>query len=142
LVRKGEVYFIGEVIRSGEVSEIKIYPEFCEGLEGLEQFSHAIVLYWLHQRDDEKNRRTLKVTPRRHTLTLKVGVFATRSPSRPNPIGLCVVKIDEIKGCTLFVVGLDAFEGSPIIDVKPYLPRADVVIEAEAPEWTSKGPKT
>ena len=139
---KGEVKFIGLVESSGELSRIKISREFCIGLEGLSNFSHLIVLYWFHLRDNEEERHTLEVTPRRHPGAPQVGVFASRSPSRPNPIGLCVVKLIKIEECTVTVKGLDALEGSPIIDVKPYIPRAEAIPEARVPEWTSRGPPT
>jgi tRNA-Thr(GGU) m(6)t(6)A37 methyltransferase TsaA len=139
---KGEVKFIGLVKSAGEPSKIEIFPEFCLGLEGLSDFSHVIVLYWLHLRDDDKERGTLQVVPRRHTDAPRVGVFASRSPSRPNPIGLCVVELNEIEGCILVVNGLDALEGSPIIDIKPYFARADAIPKASAPEWASRGAPT
>ncbi len=139
---KGEVKFIGVVESSGELSRVKIFPEFCVGLEGLNNFSHITILYWFHLRDNEKERRTLRVVPRRHTRNVKVGVFACRSPSRPNPIGLCVAKLAKVEDCILTVKGLDALEGSPIIDIKPYIPRADSIPDAQVPEWTSRGPRT
>ena len=139
---KGEVKVIGLVKSAGEPAKIEIFPEFCPGLEGLNDFSHVIVLYWFHLRDDYKERGTLRVVPRRHPGAPRVGVFASRSPSRPNPIGLCVVELNEIEGCILTVNGLDALEGSPIIDIKPYFVRADAIPKASAPEWTSHGPQT
>jgi tRNA-Thr(GGU) m(6)t(6)A37 methyltransferase TsaA len=139
---KGKLKFIGVVESSGELSRVKIFPEFCVGLEGLNNFSHIIILYWFHLRDNEEERRTLRVVPRRHPGAPQVGVFTSRSPSRPNPIGLCVVELTKIEDCTLVVRGLDAFEGSPIIDIKPYIPRADSISDARAPEWTLHGPRT
>ena len=139
---KGELKFIGVVESSGELSRVKIFPEFCVGLEGLNNFSHITILYWFHLRDNEEERRTLRVVPRRHPEAPQVGVFASRSPSRPNPIGLCVVELTKIEDCTLLVRGLDAFEGSPIIDIKPYIPRADSISDARVPEWTFHGPPT
>lgn len=139
---KGEVLFIGTVKSAGEVSTIQIFDEFCEGLLGIEEYSHLIVLYWLHLRDDERNRRTLRVVPPRHKGAPLTGVFACRSPSRPNPIGLTVVRLESRDGCLLRVVGLDAVEGTPIIDIKPYSPRADSVPDAKTPEWTLRGPPT
>lgn len=101
-----------------------------------------MVLYWIHLRDNQEERSVLHVIPRRHTTDVKVGVFACRSPSRPNPIGLCVVELGKVEGCMLTVRGLDAFENSPIIDIKPYIPRADAVSTANVPEWTGQGPPT
>lgn len=138
--KEGKLKFVGVVEGAGELSKIVIFPEFCAGLHHLNDFSHIIVLYWLHLRDNENERKTLRVVPRRHPGAPQVGVFASRSPSRPNPIGLCVTELVKIEECTLTVKGLDAFESSPIIDIKPYIPRADSIPEARVPEWTSHGP--
>jgi tRNA-Thr(GGU) m(6)t(6)A37 methyltransferase TsaA len=140
---KGELCFIGVVEKAGEQeAKIRIFPEFCAGLKGIENFSHLIILYWIHLRDNEEERKTLLVFPKRHAVNVETGVFACRSPSRPNPIGLCVVKLLKIEECTLTVKDLDALEGSPIIDIKPYIPKADSIPNARVPEWTWHGPKT
>ncbi|PMB74091.1 tRNA (N6-threonylcarbamoyladenosine(37)-N6)-methyltransferase TrmO [Candidatus Bathyarchaeota archaeon] len=135
-VGKGEVYFIGVVEKVDEKeAQIRVFPEFCRGLKGVEGFSHLIVLYWVHLRDNEVDRRTLLVFPKRGLVKVETGVFACRSPSRPNPIGLCIVELVKRENCTLMVRGLDAFEGSPIIDIKPYIPNTDAVQNARVPEW-------
>ena len=140
---KGELHFIGIVEKSGEQeAKVRIFPEFCAGLKGVKDFSHLIILYWIHLRDNEEERRTLLVFPRRHAVKVKTGVFACRSPSRPNPIGLRVVELLKAEECILTVKDLDALEGSPIIDIKPYIPTADSFPNARVPEWTSQGPKT
>jgi tRNA-Thr(GGU) m(6)t(6)A37 methyltransferase TsaA len=139
---KGELKFIGIVESSGELSKVRIFPEFCVGLQGLNSFSHIIILYWIHLRDREDERRVLRVIPKKHPGAPQVGVFASRSPSRPNPIGLCVVELAKVENCTLIVKGLDAFDESPIIDIKPYISRADSVPDARVPEWTLQGPPT
>lgn len=140
---KGELRFIGIVEKAGEQeAEVCIFPEFRDGLRGIGDFTHLIVLYWIHLRDNEKERRTLLVFPRRHAVKVETGVFACRSPSRPNPIGLCVVELMKIGECTLTVKGLDALEGSPIIDIKPYIPRADSIPDARIPDWAKHGPAT
>jgi len=143
LKKEATVKFIG-IVKEANDSEAKveIFTEFQDGLKGIEEFSHLIILYWFHLRDNEKERGTLLVFPRRHAVNVEKGVFACRSPSRPNPIGLCVVELLEVEGGTLTVRGLDAFEGSPIIDIKPYLPRADSIPNARVPSWTLKGPPT
>ncbi|MGQ9788466.1 MAG: tRNA (N6-threonylcarbamoyladenosine(37)-N6)-methyltransferase TrmO [Candidatus Hadarchaeaceae archaeon] len=140
---KGELRFLGTVerVENGE-TEIVIFPEFCPGLKGIENYSHLVVLYWFHQRDNAEERRVLQVIPKRHPGAPLVGVFASRSPSRPNPIGMCVVELIKLENCRLRVKGFDGVEGSPIVDIKPYLPRADSVPEARAPEWMSRGPAT
>jgi tRNA-Thr(GGU) m(6)t(6)A37 methyltransferase TsaA len=143
MVVKDKLQYVG-IVESADDQEatVRIFPEFCAGLKGLEGFSHVFILYWMHCRDDEANRRTLLVFPKRHASNVETGVFACRSPSRPNPVGLCVVELKGIEGCTLKVKGLDADKGSPIIDIKPYVPRADSVPEATVPEWTARGPNT
>ncbi len=101
-----------------------------------------IIFYWIHLRDNKKHRKVLQVVPRRHKNDAKMGVFACRSPSRPNPIGLCVAELTKVEGCILTVKALDAFENSPIIDIKPYIPRADARSNARIPKWIRKGTPT
>jgi tRNA-Thr(GGU) m(6)t(6)A37 methyltransferase TsaA len=140
---KGELRFIGIVEETGEQdAKLRIFSEFSDGLKNIEDFSHVLILYWIHQRDNQTDRRTLLVLPRRHAADVEIGVFACRSPSRPNPIGMCVVELTAINGCVLTVRGLDAFKGSPVIDIKPYIPRADCFPDARVPEWTQRGPST
>jgi len=142
LVTKFKVVSVGVVESVNELSRIRVFSEFCDGIYRLKDFSHVIILYWFHKRDNKDERHVLRVVPKRHQARQEVGVFASRSPSRPNPIGLCVVKLVKVEGCVLTVGGLDALEGSPIIDIKPYLPRADFVPDVRVPEWTSHGPPT
>jgi formylmethanofuran dehydrogenase subunit E len=120
-MEKGEIRFIGKVTKvEDEFSTIEIHENVCEGLYRLEEYKHLAILYWFHLRDDITHRNTIKVIPRRHGETVEKGVFASRSPSRPNPIGLTIVELIEVKGCTLSVRGLDALIDSPIVDIKPY----------------------
>lgn len=140
---EGVVRFVGVVEDAGErEGRIRVFSDFCGGLKGIEDFSHVIVLYWAHLRDSEEERKTILVFPRRHGLNVEKGVFACRSPSRPNPVNMCVVELLDVSGCTLSVKGLDAVKGSPIVDVKPYFPRADSVPEARVPPWALQGPPT
>jgi tRNA-Thr(GGU) m(6)t(6)A37 methyltransferase TsaA len=139
----GELRFIGVVEEVGEQeAKVRIFPEFCAGLKGVADFSHLIILYWIHLRDNEEERRTLLVFPRKHRINVETGVFACRSPSRPNPIGLCVVELLKVEECVLTVKDLDAIQGSPIVDIKPYIPRADSIPDARVPEWIQHGPPT
>jgi tRNA-Thr(GGU) m(6)t(6)A37 methyltransferase TsaA len=140
---KGELQFIGTVEEAGEQkARIRIFPKFIAGLRGIESFSHVIILYWIHLHDNDDERRVLQVFPRRHSVNFEVGVFACRSPTRPNPIGLCVTELIKCEEGALMVRGLDAMEGSPVIDIKPYLPRTDSMPGARTPEWTTRGPPT
>lgn len=140
--KEAKLRFVGVVETAGELSKVRFFPEFCQGLERLNEFSHVIILYFFHLRDNEKERSVLQVVPRRHPGAPRVGVFASRSPSRPNPVGLCVTELVKTEDCALIVRGLDALEGSPIIDIKPYIPRADCVPNARVPRWASRGPPT
>lgn len=116
----GVIFFIGIVEEVDKrVSKIKIYDEYKEGLEGLGNYKRILILYWFHKRDDYRNRQTLKVHPKGNAGLPKVGVFATQSPSRPNPIGVTAVELIKIEGNLLYVTGLDAYPGSPILDIKP-----------------------
>ena len=115
----GEVRFIGSIVEvKDDISVIELYPRFCPGLNKVDSYSEIFVLFWFHQRDDDKHRNVLEVVPKRHGETELRGVFASHSPSRPNPIGLTRVEIVSVEGCRLTVRGLDAFEGSPIVDLK------------------------
>jgi tRNA-Thr(GGU) m(6)t(6)A37 methyltransferase TsaA len=102
-----------------DICEIEISGQYGEGLKDIDGFSHLILLYWLHS---AKGYSLLVKTPwdsKPH------GLFATRSPNRPNPIGFSVVELIEINGNRLKVKGLDALEGTPLLDMKPYLPEID-----------------
>ncbi len=118
------------------VSELILDANLEEATEGLEQFSHIIVVFWMHKVPPDRGTPT-KVHPRgRQDLPL-VGLFATRAPHRPNPVGVTIVRLLEQRGTVLTVKGLDAINGTPVIDIKPYLPR-DGVIEVTFPQWVSK----
>jgi tRNA-Thr(GGU) m(6)t(6)A37 methyltransferase TsaA len=116
----GVVNFIGVVEKvEGDLSTILIYPQYVPGLDGLEAYRRIYIIYWLHLGDNPQRRATLRVVPRRHGATNERGVFSTHSPHRPNPIGLTTVELVKIDGGRLIVRGLDAYDGSPILDIKP-----------------------
>jgi len=100
-----------------EIMRIIIYPEYADGLDGIEELDHIHVLYWMH-RLSEKDRKALKVHPRGDMNRPLTGVFSLRSPLRPNPIGLTRVRLLKREGNQLLVGGLDALDGSPVVDVK------------------------
>jgi len=108
-----------EVKDKSQPSEIHINKGLKPALEGITGFSHVFVLFWLHE-ISSKQRKTLKVHPRgRRDLPL-VGVFAARTNLRPNPIGLTLCELVRVEGNVLTIRGLDAFDGTPVLDVKPY----------------------
>jgi len=114
------------------VQHIVVDERWTPALEGLEEFSHLIVLFWL---DRIQGAVELKVHPENRRDVPAVGLFATRTPLRPNPIGLQVVELLSRQGNVLTIRGLDALDGSPVLDLKPYLPRGDSVRDARTPEW-------
>ena len=119
------------------VSDIVVDANLTEALDNLDEFSHIIVLYWMHQVTTTEQPPT-KVRPRGKRELPLVGLFATRSPNRPNPIGKATVRLIKRQGNVLKVKGLDATDGSPVIDIKPYLPGYDSVARAKVPLWVSK----
>jgi len=119
------------------VSDIVVNSDLTEALDGLDGFSHIIVLYWMHQLPSGREL-PLKVHPMGKPELPLVGRFATRSPSRPNPVGQATVRLLERRGNILKVKGLDAIDGTPVIDIKPYLPGYDSATDAKAPPWTTE----
>lgn len=115
------------------VSRIEIDPDLTEALDNLDEFSHIIVLYWMDRLATEP--QPLKVHPRRDPGLPLVGFFATRSPKRPNPIGKTTARLLKRERNILTVSGLDAIDGTPVIDIKPYLPGYDSAGDARTPSW-------
>ncbi|MFC1597033.1 tRNA (N6-threonylcarbamoyladenosine(37)-N6)-methyltransferase TrmO [Planctomycetota bacterium] len=99
--------------------DVHVFSEYTEGLRDLSGFSHVMLLYHFHQVTEAK----LLVTPFMDSEPR--GVFATRAPARPNPIGLSVVKLTGIAGNTLHVENVDILDGTPLLDIKPYVPEFD-----------------
>jgi tRNA (adenine37-N6)-methyltransferase len=118
----------GQAPRQGRLSEnvitLEIHSRFAAALEGIERRSHLIVLYW----GDRANRETLQ--SRTHSSEVPVGVFSSRSPNRPNPIAFCVADLIRREGNRLIVRGVDALDGSPLLDIKTYAPGVDCIPQA------------
>lgn len=98
-----------------KVATIKLMEEYKEGLKDLENYSHIIVQFYFHQ---SKGYELLTLTPWSDE---RKGVFATRSPKRPNPIGISIVKLRKIEGCHIEIEGVDMLDQTPVIDIKPYV---------------------
>ncbi|MFA6582883.1 MAG: tRNA (N6-threonylcarbamoyladenosine(37)-N6)-methyltransferase TrmO [Elusimicrobiaceae bacterium] len=119
----------------GTVSVIKIHPSFKPALKGLQACSHIWVLCWF----DKADRDVLKARPRKISSTMaERGVFAMRSPDRPNPIALTCAKILKIRGLTIEVDSLDAIDGTPVLDIKPYSHGIDCVPAAGISDFSAK----
>lgn len=105
----------------GCVGRAEVFPEFADGLADLEGFSHIYIIYHFHQAPSPR----LKVKP--FLQDLEHGVFATRAPARPNPIGLSVVELVRREGSVLYLDGVDVLDGTPLLDIKPYTAKFDRV---------------
>ena len=117
---------------SSEIAELVIHEEYVQGLDDLDGFSHIYVLFHIHKAKGV----ALKVKP--FLDTQDRGIFATRSPTRPNPIGLSIVEIDHIEGQRIFVKGIDLLNDTPIIDIKPYIQSFDN-IKGTKDGWYEQG---
>jgi len=118
-------------------SELVIFPELQDTLEGIEDFSHIMVLYWAHL-IPEHRKGTLQVHPMGRKDMPQKGIFATCSPVRPNSILLSPVRLISRKGNVLVVRGLEALDGTPILDIKPYIKDYHCIEEASMPEWMKR----
>lgn len=116
------------------VTEIKIDKKYAKGLDGIEDYSHIIIVYWM----DREKKCHLRHHPQGRSDIPFVGIFACRCPQRPNRIAFSTVKLISRKGNVLKVKGLDILEGTPIIDIKPYTPQYDKVNKAEVPSWVNR----
>ncbi len=116
------------------VSEIWLNPELATGFDGLAEFSHAVIIFLMHQASFDMGR-DLKRRPRGRADMPETGIFAQRAKHRPNSIGITTVRILDVDGSMLRVKGLDAIDGTPVLDIKPYVPAFDRVENATVPGW-------
>ncbi len=149
-LRKIEIRPIGFVKRISSKEDVKdrsltskivLRKTLTKGLDGIEDFSHIHVIFWLH-RISNTEKTALQVHPSAKADLPSVGVFATRAPVRPNPIGLTLVELVKREKNVLWVRGLDALNGTPILDIKPYPDwergRWIIVTNFRAPKWLTK----
>lgn len=130
---------IGKVHRNEQVVWIDLEPEFIDGLLGIDRFSHIMVLFWFDQNDSPQRRRVLQVHPMKDTAKPLTGVFATHSPMRPNLIGVTVCRLLEVKGTCLVIEGMDALDGTPVLDIKCHVPRGASDNDVMVPGWMDTG---
>jgi len=129
---------VGWVHRSDASVWIEIDRQFEDALMGLEDFSHVWVFWWLDRNDTPSNRRILQVHPRGDARNRRTGVFATRSPVRPNLIALTLCQVISVDGNRIKIAKIDAFDGTPVIDLKPYLPAQDRPENVRLPGWVHR----
>ena len=115
---------------TADTSQIHFLPRYTKALSGLQGYSHIIVLFWVHKAKEWK-------MPKDHHKPPQVKLFATRMPVRPNPIGMSAVELLDFSTDTgqITVKGLDALDGTPVLDIKPYIPNFDSYSNACVPDW-------
>jgi len=113
---------------------VELFPQFKQGLKDLKGFSHIILIYHFHQ------SKGYDLLCRPFLDEVKRGLFATRAPRRPNPIGLSIVRLKNIRGTTLRVASLDVLDETPLIDIKPYIPEFDALTSPQV-GWFKKALK-
>jgi tRNA-Thr(GGU) m(6)t(6)A37 methyltransferase TsaA len=122
---------------SGVEATIELEPPYHGATRGLADFSHVVIVYLLHQARYESARHRVR-RPRNRTDMPDVGIFAQRAKDRPNPIGLTAVELVRVEDERIVVRGLDAIDGTPILDVKPYVPAYDRIEAPRVPEWIDR----
>ena len=116
-------------------SEIRLDPQYAPGLQGLDGFSHVVVVFYLDRATGFDPAKQLLRRPRGMENMHEVGVFAQRTKYRPNPIGVASVELLAVRNNVVVVRGLDALDGTLVLDLKPYMPVFDSVADARMPDW-------
>jgi len=119
------------------VSEIVLDEALADGMDGIESFSHVLILYWMHLAAEAEPVRMRRRPQGRQDMP-EVGIFAQRARHRPNPLGVTAVTLLRRERNRLVVRGLDAIDGTPVVDVKPYVPQFDAVESPRVPAWIDK----
>lgn len=133
---KNDVYNKKDVSWGEDTSTIFLLEEYRGGLKGLEDFSHAVIIYYLDKAQYNKDKHLQRRPQNRNDMPL-VGIFSQRGKNRPNRIGMTAVQIENVGEDSLAVKGLDAIDGTLILDIKPYYPVYDKK-DARVPEWVTK----
>jgi len=120
-----------ENVRNESLSKIVLEKDLTKALDGVEEFSHVFIVYWMHKISNAEKKMVLTGAVEEG---LHLGVFACRGPIRPNPIGLSLVKVIKRKENVLWVRGLDALDGTPVLDIKPYGRPGDIALNFRAPK--------
>jgi tRNA-Thr(GGU) m(6)t(6)A37 methyltransferase TsaA len=119
------------------VSEIVLDESLTDGLDGIDTFSHVLVLFWMHRAAEAEPVR-MRRRPQGRADMPELGIFAQRARHRPNPIGVATVEILRRERNRLYVKGLDAINGTPVLDIKPYVPVYDAAESPRVPEWINR----
>jgi len=132
------VHPIGRFQKTDKHTRIVLDKKYQAGLLGLDGYSHIQVFWWFSNNDTPEKRSVLQVHPRGNRDNPLTGVFATRSPFRPNLIALTLCKIVSIKDNVIEIEKTDAFDGTPILDIKPFIPGYDTAEDAKVAQWLKK----
>jgi len=131
-----KLFPVGRVEKKEGAVRLRIFEKYAAALKGLEGFSHAWVMYWFDKNDTPRKRGILQVHPRGNRSNPLTGVFACRAPVRPNLIALSLCKVLAVEGGVVRIDKIDAFDNSPILDIKPYCPGIDRPTKgARTPGW-------
>jgi len=133
-----QIFPVGFIRKKDDNVLIEIDEKYNDALLGLEQFSHINVLYWFHENDTPESRSTLQVHPCGNKKNPRTGVFATHSPHRPNLIAMSLCKILSIAGTIIKIDKIDAFDSSPVIDIKCFFPTRLSIPDVRVPDWERK----
>jgi tRNA-Thr(GGU) m(6)t(6)A37 methyltransferase TsaA len=136
--RRFTLHPIGSVAATEQETTIVLDKKYQPGLLGLDGFSHIWVFWWFDRNDTPQQRAVLQVHPRGNPDNPLSGVFATRSPVRPNLIALTLCRVVSVRGNVVRVEKIDAFDGTPVLDIKPYIPPDATT--ATVPAWLKQGP--
>ena len=122
--------------KNDENVRIEIDNEYIDALLGVDGFSHLVVCYWFDKNDTPEKRKVLQIHPRKDKKNPLTGVFGTHSPMRPNLIAISFCRNLAIENNTIFIDRIDAFDGSPVIDIKPYIPDDELMsADIKVPDW-------
>jgi len=130
---------IGRVDKEGQTVRVRVFDEYADGLLGLDEWSHLNVFYWFDKNDNPRQRGILRVHPRGDKENPLTGVFACRAPVRPNLIALSVCRILSVQGNVVTVDALDAFDATPVLDLKPFIPPDAPAKDVRVPAWARRG---
>ena len=133
-----QIHPVGVVERTDEAVRVRVFEPYADALEGLGDFSHVVVLWWFDRNESPEGRGVLQVRPRRDPSNPLTGVFACRAPYRPNLIAVDVCRILAIDGLVLHVDKTHAFDNTPIVDLKPYIPNLDEAHDVRLPDWVRR----
>lgn len=130
-----EVTAVGTIRKTDAETWIEIDDPYLPAMEGLTGFSHIQVFFWFHENDHPEGRRVLKVHPRKDPANPLLGVFATHSPLRPNLIGMTLCRVERVDPPRIYLDRIDAFDGTPVLDIKCYIPSSRSFEHLRLPAW-------